>query len=186
LSDFLTKQSWGDIERGFEYNAAMFYPSDTKRPLSFFIPESEGSNKGEIKNHIGDFKPIIVNGKHQAKEQLVVMTIKTRRVVVLSNDEINQESGFEYILVAPINTIKPNERSKDWYSKLKEDEHPIFSYLPNGEYERYVDLSQTVSIHKSLLLKKHNQVNSDRMEVIENNLLQCLSLGIIEDETDGI
>ncbi|MDM8364848.1 type II toxin-antitoxin system PemK/MazF family toxin [Bacillus thuringiensis] len=160
----------------------MLYPSDTKRPLSFFVPESEGANKGEILNSIGNFNPQVVRGKIRAREQKVVVTVKPRRIVVLTDNEINATEEFEYILVAPINTIKEYEKSKDWYSKLKDDEHPIFTYLPKGSLERYVDLSQTVSIHKSLLLYKKEKVSEERMEILEENILQCLSLGIIEEE----
>jgi hypothetical protein len=96
-------------------------------------------------------------------------------------DEINKLEEFEYILAAPINTIKEYEKTKDWYSKLKDDERPIFTYVPNKEIERYVDLSQTMSIHKSLLLHKKKEIAPDRMEILEDNLLQCLSLGIIEE-----
>lgn len=106
MSGFLRKESWEKIERGYEFEAAMLYPSDTKRPLSFYVPDAEGSSKGEIKNSIGDFKPIEVEGKRRAKEQMVVMSIKPRGVVILTSDEINQSPDFEYILVAPVNSIK--------------------------------------------------------------------------------
>lgn len=180
--DFLNTKLWKNIERGYEFEAAMLFPSDTKRPLSFFIPEELGSSKGEIRNSVGDFKPIKVGEKFKAREQMVVMTIKPRRVVVLSSNEINQDEYFEYILVAPINTVKPHEKEKNWYKLLKEDEHPIFTYVPNIKGDRYIDLSQIVSIHKSLLLRKYEEVAIERMDVLEANLLQCLSLGIIEED----
>lgn len=160
MSDFLSKESWENIERGFEFQAALFY--NKKRPLSFFVPDSEGSNKGEIKNSIGDFSPVEIDGKYRANEQFVVMTFKPRNVILLTSDDINKSEEYQYVLVAPINTIKEYEKSKDWYSILKDDEHPIFTYLPKGSLERYVDLSQTVSIHKSLLLKKLNKVSDER------------------------
>ncbi|MGE7673224.1 type II toxin-antitoxin system PemK/MazF family toxin [Lysinibacillus sp. NPDC094403] len=182
MSDFLNKTSWEDIERGYEYEAAIFYPSDSKRPLSFFIPDAEGSTNGKILKSIGDFQPIREDGKTYAKEQMVVMTIKPRKVVILSSNDINKNTDFEYILVAPVNTVKPHEKAKAWYDLLIKDEHPIFTYIPKGSNDRYVDLSQIASIHKSLLLKKHGEVHPERMEVLENNLLQCLSLGIIEND----
>ncbi len=182
MSDFLNKTSWGNIERGYEYEAAILYPSDTRRPLSFFIPDVEGSSNGKIISSVGNFKPQKIDGKYQAKEQMVVMNIKPRKVVILSSDEINKNTDFEYILVAPINTVKSNEKVKDWYRLLIEDEHPIFTYLPKNNLDRYVDLSQIASIHKSLLLQKYGEVSSERMEILETNLLQCLSLGVIEDD----
>ncbi|WP_339199801.1 hypothetical protein [Aeribacillus sp. FSL k6-2211] len=39
MTGFLNKENWKQIERGYEFEAAILYPSDTKRPLSFFIPE---------------------------------------------------------------------------------------------------------------------------------------------------
>lgn len=113
------------------------------------------------------------------------MTVKPRKVVVLTNDVINQNEDFEYILIAPINTIKPDEKHKDWYHKLVNDDHPIFTYIPKWNLERYVNLSQTMSIHKSLLLHKSDPIPDDRMKVIDDNLVQCLALGLIsEDEVE--
>ncbi|MDQ0233083.1 type II toxin-antitoxin system PemK/MazF family toxin [Metabacillus malikii] len=112
------------------------------------------------------------------------MTFKPRNVIILTSNEINHSEEYLYVLVAPINTIKEYEKEKDWYSILKDDEHPIFTYLPKGDNERYVDLSQTVSIHKSLLLKKLNKVPEERWNIVEENLLQCLSLGLIEEDLE--
>src|SRR5690606_33866831 len=152
-----------------------------KRPLTFFIPDSSDPEKGILHNDMGDFSAQLVNGSMRAIEQKIIMTVKPRKVVVLTSDEINQNNDFEYILVAPINTIKPQEKQKNWYQLLKEDQHPIFVYIPFANYERYVDLTQTTTIHKSLLLKKLNKVNPDRIDALEENLLHCLSLGILED-----
>ena len=183
MSEFLEKTNWHKIKRGSEYDAALIYPSDTKRPLSFFEPNNNNNPlEGKIVRGIGDFSANFVEGKPQASVQQIVMQIKPRKVVVLSNDEINESPLYEYIQVAPINTIKDHERQKEWYKLLKEDGHPIFAYIPNGRLERYVDLSQTMSIHKSLLLKYHKKVNEDRMEIIEDTLLQLYSLGLFEDE----
>ncbi|STO12881.1 PemK-like protein [[Flavobacterium] thermophilum] len=182
MVSFISKENWLNIYRGHEYEAALPYPSDTKRPLSFFIPDDNDPERGRIVESNGNFKPIYINGKPIAKEQKIIMTVKPRKVVVLTNDEINQNEYFEYILVAPINTIKPNEKHKEWYHKLINDEHPIFTYIPKGKLERYVDLSQTMSIHKSLLLRKSDHIPEDRMKVIDDNLVQCLALGIINDD----
>ncbi|MGG4412155.1 type II toxin-antitoxin system PemK/MazF family toxin [Niallia taxi] len=179
MSNFLNKREWDKIERGYEFEAATPYPSDTKRPLSFFVPDSKDPTLGKVVSSTGDFSPSRSGG---AREQQIIMTIKPRKVVVISSDEINRNSDFEYILVAPINTIKPYEKEREWYKKLIKDEHPIFTYLPKGDLDRYVDLSQSMSIHKTLLLKKYRAVSEDRMDVLDDNLVQCLSLGIIEEE----
>lgn len=182
MSEFLRKESWSKIERGYEYECALFYPSDTERPLSFFIQSEKNPNIGEITKDIGDFSPDFFDGKPKAKEQKVVFTIKPRKVVVVTNDEINQNVDYEYLLVAPINTIKSYEKQKDWYSLLIEDKHPIYTYVPNGNFDRYIDISQTTSIHKSLLLSKKSKLTEDRQEVLDQNILQCLALGIVDED----
>jgi len=123
------------------------YPSDTERPLLFFLPDEDDNEHGRLSRDRGDFSAQIVNGNRRAREQKIVMTVKPRRVIVITSDEINQSEEFEYILVAPINTIKSAEKTKDWYKSLKEDKHPIFVYCPNGRYERYIDVSQITTIH---------------------------------------
>ena len=184
LSDFRSKESWGNIERGTEFEAAFMFPSDSKDPFRFYSGKIE-SSKGRLVNKDGDFSPRLIDGRLRAQVQQIVVSLKPRRVVVISSDDINQNDEFEYILVAPINTIKEQERNKDWYSILKDDEHPIYTYIPNEKFERYVDLSQTASIHKSLLLKKYNKVDQERWCVLEENLLHCLSLGIFEGDAPG-
>ncbi|MFS0643668.1 type II toxin-antitoxin system PemK/MazF family toxin [Siminovitchia sp. 179-K 8D1 HS] len=183
MSYFINKERWKEIERGFEFEAAMLFPSDAKRPLSFFVPDEGNAKRGSITTEIGDFSPIKVGETFKANTQQIVMNIKPRKVVVLSSDEINKNENFEYILVAPINTIKPNQKIKDWYKQLISDRNPIFTYLPKGNLDRYIDLSQTIGIHKSLLLKKYSYIGKERMEILENDLLQCLSLGIIDEES---
>lgn len=186
LTGFLNRENWKQIERGYEFEAAILYPSDTKRPLSFFIPNKNNPLEGKIVDQIGNFSPEIIEGRPRAREQQVVVTIKPRKVIIVTNNIINQNEEFEYILIAPINTIKLSEKSKDWYEKLIYDEHPIFTYIPKGNIERYVDLSQIMTIHKSLLLTKYDKIPDERMELIDENLLQCLSLGIIKEEAENI
>ncbi|MCZ2259851.1 type II toxin-antitoxin system PemK/MazF family toxin [Sporosarcina sp. G11-34] len=182
MADFLDKEKWSEIKRGFEFEAAMIFPSDTKRPLSFFKPDLDDPSKGIITRGIGDFSAQKIDGIFRANTQKIVVSIKPRKVVVLSSDIINEGESFEYILVAPINTIKEREKSKAWYSLLTADNHPIFTFLPNKRFPRYIDLTQTIGIHKSLLLKKYGYIGDERLEMLDSNLLECLSLGIIEDE----
>lgn len=186
MSDFLSNESWGNLVRGHEYLAAIMFPSDTKRPLSFFIPDEDNPDKGELKSSIGDFSPDYSGGFPRAVTQQIVVSLKPRNVVIITSDEINASQDYEYVLVAPIHTIKEHDKSKNWYNLLKNNDHPIFSYLPNGNMERYVDLSQTTSIHKSLILQKKKETDPQYMEILEENLLQCLSLGIFEDDEDKI
>lgn len=185
MAGFLNKDSWSQKERGWEYECALFYPSDTKETTIFFIPNSENPNNGTIVKNIRDFSPDFLKGRPKAKEQKVVFTIKPRRVVIISGDNFNQSKDYEYILVASINTIKEAEKKRSWYSRLIKDEHPIYTFLPSNSIERYVDLSQVTSIHKSLLLSKKIKLTENRLEVLEQTLLECLSLGIVEEDYVG-
>lgn len=179
---YLDKDNWKDISKNDIFNAAMIYPSDTERPLLFFLPDENDEERGRLSRDRGDFSAQIVNGSRKAREQKIVMTVKPRRVIVITSDEINQSQDFEYILVAPINTIKSFEKTKSWYKNLTEDKHPIFVYCPNENFERYIDVSQITTIHKSLLIKKVEKLAPDREELLEDSILQCLSLGILDEE----
>lgn len=182
--NFVLKESWRNIERSFIFDAAIYYPSDTKRPLMFFIPDEADSNKGILTRTMGDFSPRVVSGRRQAVEQKVVVTLKPRRVVVLSTNEMNQNEEFEFILVAPIMSITDFDKTKPWYKKMLTDEHPFFLHLPEcvtGK-ECYVDLSELTSIHKSMLLHKHGCVTEERMIVLQDLLSECLDLGLAKED----
>lgn len=191
---YLDKNFWSEIERGYEFDAAMLYsPSDTTRPLTFFIPTSEDGLIGRLEQKTGDFSPIKVDGKFRAVEQLVATPIKPRKVIIMSDNQINQSQDFDYIIVCPIFTIYDEDKSKPWYKLVKADKHPFFIYLPktvrkqekHDILERYVDISQMISIHKGILLKKQNQVPTDRMQLIEDNLIVMLSL-VDEEENEQV
>lgn len=184
MSNFLRRDSWREIERSYIFDAAIFYPSDTKRPLKFFVPSEEDENKGTLITAIGDFKPKHVDGRWQAIEQQVVVNLKPRKVVVLSNNEINHNEEFEYILVAPIMSVHEHDKKKSWYQRMKADNHPFFLHLPETVTGRecYVDLSELTSIHKGMLLNKLNCVPDERLDVLHELLSECLDLGIISED----
>ncbi|WP_100489243.1 type II toxin-antitoxin system PemK/MazF family toxin [Sporolactobacillus pectinivorans] len=179
---YMNKENWKDIHKNNIFNAVMVYPSDTKRPLRFFLPLQDNPNQGIISEYRGDFSPQLKDGKMKAREQQIVMTVKPRHVVVISYDFINNSSEYEYILVAPLNTIKENEKIKPWYQKLITDEHPIFVYCKNERYEQYIDVSQITTIHKSLLINKVGELDSERQRVLEDNIVECLSLGVLDED----
>lgn len=182
--NFLNKSNWDKILRGYIFEAVIFYPSDTKRPLLFFIPEEGNKNKGSLVTKIGNFEPNEKDGKKFAIEQQVVVGLKPRRVLLLSNDDLNKSTEFEYVQVAPIMTISPKDKIKSWYLKTKQDEHPVFVYLADSitGKECYIDISEIMSIHKTTLLERKEKLPDERMLVVEDNILECLALGLIESE----
>ena len=183
---YVNSDNWSEINRGYLFEAVIYYPSDTKRPLTFFVPDENNKNRGSIVDSIGDFRAKEINGKMRAVEQQAIVGLKPRRVLILSNDSFNMSPEFEFVQVAPIMSINDKDRLKPWYTKIKNDEHPAFVYLP-GEItgrECYVDISEIMSIHKSMLLIKSNCLPIGRLKIVEDNILECLDLGFIEEEQD--
>ncbi|WP_068794192.1 type II toxin-antitoxin system PemK/MazF family toxin [Brevibacillus laterosporus] len=185
-ADFSDKRNWRNIERGFLFEAAMIYPSDMERPLLFFIPDGTSPNHGKLVKSLGDFRPQKTTEGYVALEQKIVMNVKPRRVLILSDNTLNKSEEFEFVQIAPVMSISRRDQSKAWYQKTIEDDHPAFIYLPReitGK-ECYVDVSEIMSIHKSLLLMKKNKVPNGRMQVVEDAIIECLGLGLIP-ETDA-
>ncbi|WP_027417684.1 type II toxin-antitoxin system PemK/MazF family toxin [Aneurinibacillus terranovensis] len=187
---FRDKDNWFFIERGKVFQAAMYYLSDTKRPLSFFIPDNDDKYRGTIFGMDGDFSPEFKDGKYSAKEHEVIFKIKPRPVVIVSNDTNNQ-SDYEYVQIAPIMGLSEDDKQNgQFYTELKEDRHPLFVFLPENctkgiSKESYIDVSELTSIHKSLLLKMEGKLPNERIEMTEQRILDWLDIGekVEDDET---
>jgi len=174
-SRFINPENWRDIERGYFYQAAMYYLSDTEQPLKFLVSDDDGVLSIEERN--GNFAPIVDdNGRKKAVEQTVIITVKPRQVVVLSNNVVNQSDKFEYIQVAPVFGLSAKNVNTNWYNDLVSDMLEGFAYIPNRNYGVEVDLTQISTIHKSMLLEKQSKVPTDRMEFIESQILEVLDL----------
>lgn len=171
VSKFINPEEWKNIERGYYYQAAMYYLSNTMQPLRFLERINDGETY-KINTRTGNFDA--VNGR--AVEQDIVVTLKPRQVIVLSNDRLNQNKGFEYVQILPIFSLKHSDSVNSWYDNLKKDLHPGFVYIPRGRYGLAVDLTQVSTIHKSLLLKKQTKVPKDRMNFIDSQALELLDL----------
>lgn len=183
---YINNDNWNEIKRGFLYEAAMFYPSDTDREskLKFFVADEDNANRGSIVEDIGNFNPNKVEGRIVNLEQRILVTLKTRKVVIISSDKMNESKEIEFVQVAPIMSISDYDKKKTWYRKTVNDRHPAFVYIPEKVTGRecYVDISEIMSIHKGMLQRRVKAVPEDRMLVIEENILECLDLGLIEEE----
>lgn len=153
-SMFINPKNWHQIERGYYFQAAMYYPSDTKQPLRF-LTEEDGSTTIQVRN--GDFSPIEVDGRKKSREQEVVMKFKPRQVIIISNDTFNKDRNFEYVQVVPVLSISRNNKNAPWYNKLIQDQLPGFVFINKGKYDVEVDVTEVTSIHKSLLLEKQKK-----------------------------
>ncbi len=175
-SEFINPEKWKNINRGYFYQAAMYYLSNTEQPLRF-LEFNDEENSYKIVQRYGDFSPVKVEGRKRAVEQDIVITLKPRQVILISNDRINQNKDFEYVQVLPVFGLTYQDSNRPWYQDLKNDNHIGFAYLPRGtSHGVAVDLTQVSTIHKSLLLKKQSKVPEDRLEFIESHLLELLDL----------
>ena len=164
---FINPKNWKNIKRGYFYQAAMYYLSDTEQPLRFVEGNDDGTYS--IDKRIGNFDPIIVNGRPGAVEQDVIITVKPRQVIILSNNNMNQSQQFEYIQLLPVFSLSKAETFKAWYKDLLKDEQLGFAYINNSRHGLRVDLTQVSTIHKSMLLKEQKEVPKDRMSHIYSN-----------------
>lgn len=121
---FLNRNNWNVIERGRVFDAVSYYNTDTRRPLTFFIPDETQQDgqpiTGKLVESPGDLESVMIDGVMKSPEHKVVVGMKQRRVVALSNNQFSQNNSYEYIYVAPT----------------------------NEGYERYMSLTQITSIHK--------------------------------------
>lgn len=173
-SKYIDSANWGEIEKGYYYQAAMYFLSDTEQPLRF-IEEDEDGNLS-FHRRVGDFSPQTIDGKHRAVEQKIAITLKPREVIVLSNNNLNQSQDYEYIQVAPVMGIKDTDKAKPIYLKLKADKEAGSVLIDKGNNEIEVVLTQISTIHKSLLLRKRSKVPTERMRLIESRILDILDL----------
>lgn len=134
---------------------------------------------------VGNFEPVEVDGALKSQEHNVVVGMKQRRVVVLSNNRFSQDNSYEYIYVAPIMSVHEKDRGKKWYAKMINDDHPTNIYIPRRHdgYERYISLAQIMSIHKGSLLRNvHEEIEEERLGLVGSHLNYILDLGLMEPE----
>ncbi|MFD1068239.1 type II toxin-antitoxin system PemK/MazF family toxin [Oceanobacillus locisalsi] len=135
------------------------------------IKNSDGTFNVSRRN--GNFDPVVnKNGDRVAVEQDIKIAVKPRQVIVVSNDNLNYSKDFGYVSVAPVLGIKSQDKSKRWYHDLINDKLPGFAYIKLGGYEKEVAVAQISTIHKSMLLRKQSKVPDERMEFIENQILE--------------
>ncbi|MBM0064795.1 type II toxin-antitoxin system PemK/MazF family toxin [Alkalicoccobacillus gibsonii] len=173
--DFKQRKNWHIIERGCFYQAAMPYMSDTEQPLKFLT--SDESGKLSFVERTDDFLPAEdENGRKTAVPQDIIVTVKPRQVVVLSNDVLNKSRDYSYVQVAPVYGLYKTDTTRWYYEDLINDKLEGSVYVPSNGYGIRIDLIQITSIHKSMLLQKQRKVDKERMELIESELVGLLDL----------
>lgn len=173
---FSDYDNWPTIQKQYIYEA--WVPFVTDRPLNFFINNHGSEKEGFLTEFIEDNS---ISSEHR-----VLVTLKRRKVLILSSDEQAQNKIQPDVLMAKIVTIKPIQRLQDWYKALIKDEHALFVYLPKeitGE-EAYINMTQVTTIGKKLLIQKKNLLTADRMELVEKRHMECIDLGVIKPDAE--
>ncbi|SDM16663.1 PemK-like, MazF-like toxin of type II toxin-antitoxin system [Paenibacillus sp. OK060] len=108
------------------------------------------------------------------------MTAKTRKIVVLSNDDLNNSSIHSTVMIAKIISIEDYEKEEDWYHLTIEGSHPFFVHLDEGltGKECYIDMASITTIHKNLLFQEKFDLGARIMAVVSSRLDYCFNLGL--------
>lgn len=166
---FMEPSTWGDIKRGWIYECAV--PFVGERPLTFLDRYPDDETKGIISVGNGEFRP---NTMYE-----VILPLKQRKVVTISNDDICSNPDRFNVVIAPILSIHPKERTERWYKQAVDGEHPFFAYLPEEVTGRecIVVMSDVMTVHKTMLLNDKKDI-SEFMPILESKLEYCFQLGI--------
>lgn len=118
----------------------------------------------------------ILRHGRQKGELRVVLTFKRRPVLIVQNDRDNANPRYNYLLVAPIHSLKPVE-----LARLQEVNYPTDFLLtpPEGGLTRpsVVFLNQLRTLHKNLMTEYIGELPPTR--IAELNVKLALSLGLV-------
>jgi len=105
---------------------------------------------------------------------------KLRPVLVVQSDAITAQSGYEYMLVAPLYTVKPQHRAKTEFGLLVTHRLPQVFYLDRRGQgvtrPSYIALAQLQLLHRSMLKEKRGALTATEMQQIDERLRFCLDL----------
>lgn len=105
---------------------------------------------------------------------------KLRPILVVQSDTITTQSGYEYILVAPIYTVKSQHSAKAEFELLVTHRLPQVFYLDQREQgvtrPSYIALAQLQLLHRSMLKEKRGALTVTQIKQIDERLKFCLDL----------
>jgi len=103
------------------------------------------------------------------------MTFKSRPVLIVQNDRYNADSRHNYLVVAPVHSIKAD----DW-AKLRRVNYPANLILEAGEggltRPSVAFLNQLRTLHKNLTGDLLGELSPTRIEDMDARLAFCLGL----------
>lgn len=187
---YIDRQKWSDIEKQSIFEA--WVPFIPNRPMPFFISD-EFSDDGKplLHNGMTGYLTDIIGDDSKSSIHYVLHTMKRRKVVILSSDDVCQNTTMPDLLVARIVSVKDYHREAIWYPNLLDGTHEWFVHLPEhvtGK-ESFINMMQAIPIGKNLLIEKYpSMLSSDKMRMIEERFAAGLALGVIKDigDEDGI
>jgi mRNA-degrading endonuclease toxin of MazEF toxin-antitoxin module len=120
-------------------------------------------------------KPLDILRRSPAGEQRVAMTFKSRPVLIVQNDRYNADLRYNYLLVAPVHSLKPSDQVK-----LRRVNYPSDLFLETGEagltQPSVIFLNQLRTLHKNLTDHYIGQLLPQQIEEMDAKLAFCLGL----------
>ncbi len=105
---------------------------------------------------------------------------KLRPVLVVQADAITMQAGYEYVLVAPIYTVREQHRARAEFELLVTQRLPQVYYLDRREqgvtHPSYVALAQLQLLHRSVFKERRGALTPAEMQQIDERLRFCLGL----------
>lgn len=106
--------------------------------------------------------------------------LKLRPVLIVQNDEITDQPGYDYVLAAPIYTVRPKHKARPAFKQLCENRLAQLYYLDRREQgvtrPSYVALAQIQLLHHSVFREQRGVLSVSEMRQIDERLRFCLNL----------
>jgi len=121
-------------------------------------------------------RPLDILRRVRQDELRVVLTFKHRPVLIVQNDRDNTNPRYNYVLVAPVHSVKPDE-----LARLQQVDYPTDFLLipPEGGLKQssVAFLNQLRTLHKNLLSDYIGELPAER--IAELNVKLAYSLGLL-------
>jgi mRNA-degrading endonuclease toxin of MazEF toxin-antitoxin module len=122
-------------------------------------------------------RPLDILRRRRRKGELrVALTFKRRPVLIVQNDRDNTNPRYNYLLVAPVHSLKPDE-----LAQLQKVNYPTDFLLtpPEGGLKQpsVAFLNQLRTLHKNLLADYIGELPASR--IAELNVKLAFSLGLV-------
>ena len=120
-------------------------------------------------------KPLDVLRRSQAGELRVALTFKRRPVLVVQSDFYNAQPRYNYLVVAPVHSLKAEDEAK-----LRRVNYPSDLVLEAGDgglpLPSVIFLNQLRTLHKNLAENLIGQLPPHRIQEMDARLAFCLGL----------